>query len=89
MTMKRKRENAYLTVYLALVMTVMISLYLVLIEGVRYNAIRLEAECVAQIGLSSVLAEYHRELLDRYNLFAVDSSYGTAHAGSSNVEQHL
>ena len=89
MTMKRKRENAYLTVYLALVMTVIISLYLVLIEGVRYNAIRLEAECVTEIGLSSVLAEYHRELLDRYNLFAVDSSYGTAHAGSSNVEQHL
>ena len=84
-----KKENGYLTVYLALVMTVMLSLYLVLIEGVRSNAIRLEAECVADIGLNSVLAEYHRELLNRYNIFAVDSSYGTAHAGSSNVEQHL
>ena len=89
MTMKREKENGYLTVYLALVLTIMLSLYLVLIEGVRSNAIRLEAECVADIGLNSVLAEYHRELLNRYNLFAVDSSYGTAHAGSSNVEQHL
>lgn len=89
MIMNREKENGYLTVYLTLVLTVMLSLYLVLIEGVRSSAIRLEAECVADIGLNSVLAEYHRELLNRYNLFAVDSSYGTAHAGNSNVEEHL
>lgn len=87
--MKREKQNGYLTVYLALVLAVMLSLYLALIEGVRSNAIRLEAECVTDIGLNSVMAEYHRELLNRYNLFAVDSSYGTARAGSSNVEQHL
>ena len=84
--MKREKQNGYLTVYLALVLAVMLSLYLALIEGVRSNAIRLEAECVTDIGLNSVMAEYHRELLNRYNLFAVDSSYGTARAGSSNVE---
>lgn len=89
MNMKREKENGYLTVYLTLVLTVMLSLYLVLIEGVRSNAIRLEAECVTDIGLNSVMAEYHRELLRQYNLFAVDSSYGTAHAGTGNVEQHL
>ena len=87
--MKREKQNGYLTVYLALVLAVMLSLYLALIEGVRSNAIRLEAECVTDIGLNSVMAEYHRELLNRYNFFAVDSSYGTARAGSSNVEQHL
>ena len=89
MNMKSEKENGYLTVYLALVLTVMLSLHLVLIEGVRSSAIRLEAECVTEIGLNSVMAEYHRELLNRYNLFAVDSSYGTAHAGTGNVEQRL
>ncbi|MBR1930859.1 MAG: hypothetical protein IJ833_05205 [Lachnospiraceae bacterium] len=41
------------------------------------------------IGMNSILAEYHRELLERYNLFAIDSSYGTVNAGSANVMTHL
>lgn len=79
----------YLTVYLALIMTILLSLYLALIEGARSNAIRLEAEIITDIGMNSVLAEYHRELYRQYNLFAIDTSYGTAQAGRSNVEAHL
>ncbi len=78
-----------MTVYLTLIMTLILSLYLALIEGVRSNAIRLETECVMDIGLNSVLAEYHRELYRQYNLFAIDSSYGTPQAGKTNVERHL
>lgn len=88
----RRREqgvSGYLTVYLSLIMAVLLSLFLALVEGVRSNAIRMETECVTEIGLSSVLAEYHRELLNQYNLFAVDSSYGTTTAGYENVKQHL
>lgn len=81
--------GGYLTVYLALVLAVLLSLYLALIEGARSGAMRLEAECVMDIGLNSVLAEYHRELFDRYNLFVLDSSYGTTQVGSVNVEGHL
>ncbi len=81
--------SAYLTVYLALVLTVLLSLFFALIEGARSNAIRLESECVMDIGMNSILAEYHRELLAQYNLFAVDSSYGTDVTGSTNVAEHL
>lgn len=86
---KPQMNQGYLTVYLALIMTVLLSLYLALIEGARSNAIRLEAECIADIGLNSVLAEYHRELYKQYNLFAIDTSYGTNYATSGNVEKHL
>ncbi|MBQ2804007.1 MAG: hypothetical protein IJF07_08935 [Lachnospiraceae bacterium] len=86
---KGKNCHAYLTVYLALTMTVILSLCLALIEGVRSNAIRMEAECVMDIGLNSILAEYHRELFGQYNLLAIDSSYGTFRSGSGNVERHL
>lgn len=85
----KEKVSAYLTVYLALVMSVLLSLCLVLIEGARSNAIRLESECVVDIALNSVLAEYHRELFRRYNLFAIDSSYGTPHASIDNTEWHL
>lgn len=86
---KTVKAQGYLTVYLALTMAVMLSLYLALIEGVRMNAIKMEAEIVADIGLNSVLAEYHRELYRQYNLFAIDTSYGTPFAGKENVEGHL
>lgn len=84
-----KRENGYLTVYMALCLTVILSLCLTLIEGVRKNGGAMEAACVADIGMQSVLAEYHRELFSQYNLFAVDSSYGTQRYGSDNTEAHL
>ena len=84
-----QRQNAYLTVYLALCLSVILSLFLTLLDGVRRNGARLEAECVTDIGLQSILAEYHRELMKQYNLFAIDSSYGTAACGKSNTEAHL
>ena len=51
-----KSVRAYLTVYLSLTMSVLLSLCLALIEGVRSNAIRLEAECIMDIGMDSILA---------------------------------
>lgn len=68
--------EAYLTVYLTLTLTILLSLFLTLTEGIRKNTTFLEAECVTDIGLNSIFAEYHRELLSQYNLFAIDSSYG-------------
>lgn len=73
---RERPRNAYLTVTLALCLAVILSLFLTLIDGVRRNGARLEAECVTDIGLQSIMAEYHRELMKQYNLFAIDSSYG-------------
>lgn len=84
-----RRENGYLTVYMALCLTVILSLCLTLIEGARKNGGAMEASCVADIGMQSVLAEYHRKLFDQYNLFAIDSSYGAQEHGSYHTEAHL
>lgn len=94
MTKRRKgRESVgtpgYLTVYAALTLTVMISLCLVLIEGIRRHTIAFETECVMDIGMDSVLAEYHRMLLERYGLLMVDTSYGTDYPSFYNTEWHL
>lgn len=94
MTKRRKgRESVgtpgYLTVYAALTLTVMISLCLVLIEGIRRHTIAFETECVMDIGMDSVLAEYHRMLLERYGLLMVDTSYGTDYPSFYNTERHL
>lgn len=89
----RKREcgclKGYLTIYISLTMTVMLSLCLTLIEGVRRNTIRMEAECVMDIALNSILAEYHKELFVQYNLFYIDSSYGSTYPSYYNTEARL
>ncbi|MCH5340783.1 MAG: hypothetical protein J1E01_04910 [Acetatifactor sp.] len=84
-----KGQNGYLTVYMALCIGVILSLCLTLIEGARRSGAAMEAACVADIGIQSVFAEYHRQLLEQYNLFAIDSSYGTASPGPYNTEARL
>lgn len=84
-----RRDNAYLTVYLALCLAVILSLCLVLIDGARRGGAAVEAACAAEMGMQNIMAEYHRELLNRFNLFAIDSSYGTNVCGRKNTEAHL
>ncbi|MBR4085839.1 MAG: hypothetical protein IKK33_16300 [Lachnospiraceae bacterium] len=85
----KKRQGGYLTIYVALSLTAMLSLCLTIIEGARENSIRWEAECIMDVGMNSVLAEYHRELLNQYNLFYIDSSYGSAYPSYYNTEARL
>lgn len=87
--MRFKNPSGYLTVYVALTLTVMLSLCLALIEGVRRHTIAFETECVMDIGMDSVLAEYHRVLLQRYGILMIDTSYGTDYPSYYNTQQHL
>ena len=82
-------RKGYITVFLTLSLTLILSLVFTVIEGARISAIRMKFECVADIGMNSVLAEYHRELLEQYDLLFVDMSYGGSHAGIKNTEAHL
>lgn len=75
---QNKRINYYegaISVYLCLMLTVVISIVLVLIEGARLSAMRVQLECASDMAIDSCLAEYHKELFDRYGVFFIDSSY--------------
>lgn len=74
---------------MSLTLALVLALCLALVEGVRQNTLYLETECVTDMGMNSVLAEYHRELQERYNLFFIDSSYGTDYPSYYNTEAHL
>ncbi|MDE7429851.1 MAG: hypothetical protein K2N00_11435, partial [Lachnospiraceae bacterium] len=82
-------RRGYITVFLSLSLTLILSLVFTVIEGARISAIRMKFECVADIGMNSVLAEYHRELLKQYELLFVDMSYGGSHPEIANTEAHL
>lgn len=84
-----RKKGGYLTVYLSLSLSLILSFILTVVEGARLHTVRMEAECIADIGMNSVLAEFHRELLEQYDLLFVDMSYGTSLAAIENSSEHL
>lgn len=78
-----------ITVFLSLMLTIILSLVLTVVEGARMSAIRMKFSCASDIGMNSVLAEYHRELLKQYDLLFVDMSYGGNHPSIASTEAHL
>ncbi len=81
--------NGYLTVFLSLMLTLLLSVILGLVGGATQNLEKLRFECAADIAMNSVLGEFHRELLEQYDLFFVDISYHTGHGLIANVEEHV
>lgn len=84
-----KSKEGYLTVYLALSLGVILSLILALTETARVSAMRMKIECSADTACTSLLAEYHRQLLEQYDLFYIDTSYGTSTPAYANTTAHL
>ncbi len=88
-SMKNRSLKGYITVYLSLSLSVLLTLILMLLQGAAIKTIRFKTECVMDIGLESIFAEYHRELLKQYGLLFIDSSYGTAVADSEKTKGRL
>lgn len=82
-------RGGYITIYLSLVTGILLSFLLVVIEGVRMHTIRTQTECVMDMAMDSALAEYHRELLEQYDLFFIDMSYGGGSPSYGNTETHI
>ncbi len=96
MSLKRSEEipvrssaKAYLTVFLSLSIMIILSLILALYQGARIGAVRMKAECVADISMNSCLGEYSRALYDQYGLLMVDMAYGTGKGSVKKMEEHL
>ena len=84
-----KAKKGEITVFLSLVLVILISILCSVIEAARTNGIQFQTECVADMAIQSALAEYNRELLEQYDLFFVDTGYGTKETGYILLEEHL
>ena len=78
-----------ITVVLSLVIAVIMSLFVTMLEGVRVSAIWGKSNVVAQVGMESIFGEFHRELLDQYELFYIDTSYLGDAGGIENTISNL
>lgn len=84
-----RAQKGEITVFLALVLTILLSVLFTVIEAARNNAIQFQTECAADMAVQSALAEYNREMLEQYELFFIETGYGTKEAGYILLEQHL
>ncbi|MCR4740514.1 MAG: DUF5702 domain-containing protein [Lachnospiraceae bacterium] len=87
--MRRYRYRGEITVFLSLILSVLIILICALIESTRLEAIRYEIELNTDIAIRSCFAEYSQLLLNRYDLFYIDTSYRTGESDRDNLRQHL
>lgn len=78
-----------ITIYLAMSLAALLSLYLVLMRGAALGAARMQMDSVCHIAQNAALAEFHSELHNRYDLFMTDTSYGGPGGGNEIFEQHL
>ncbi len=86
---KSRRVGGYITIYLVLTLVSLLTLYMVLIGGARIGAARMQMESVSRISQNAALAEFHKELHSRYDLFFTDTSYGGPGGGNEIFAQHL
>ena len=85
----RKETDGSITIYLAMSLAALLSLYLVLMCGAGLGAARMQMDSVSHIAQNAALAEFHGELHSRYDLFMVDTSYGGPGGGNEIFGQHL
>ena len=82
-------KKGTITVFLSLILTIILSLVSAVIESVRVSAIRSRIEMCADMGLYSIFAEYNRELLKSYDLYFIDTSYGSSTPSLTKTGEHL
>ena len=82
--MKRCYGKGTISVFLSLVSVLFLSLLCTAEESARIEGCRAKAAAALDMGMFSVMGEFERELLERYDVFFLD---GAAGSGSFNQDQ--
>ena len=81
--------KGYLTVFLAMSLSLLSGFILLLTGSAIRNAEKVRFECAVDTGMNAVLSEYHIALFERYGLIYVDASYLGRQPSILNVKQRL
>ena len=61
---------------------------IILNEGARISATRMKALCAADVGISSTLSEYNKDLFEQYDLLMTDMTYAGGGSGTPEAVRH-
>ncbi|MDF2908673.1 MAG: hypothetical protein K0R34_3994, partial [Herbinix sp.] len=82
-------ESGVITVYLALILLLIISLVFTIIEGARVNTARVFAERALTTAMDSVWAEYYKPLWEEYHIFGYAAGTGSNSEKAEGMEEKL
>ena len=74
--MRRWRKGG-VTIFVSLMMAVLLGFLQICLQSAQNALRRSQTEEALELAEASVLSEYHRELLERYDVFYLDLSYGS------------
>ena len=84
-----KEMRGSITVFLALILSLLLSLVCTSIESVRMASARTQILNSMDIGLYSVFGQYDKKLLEDYDLFALDGSMGGGQLNLAKICDNL
>lgn len=73
---EKRAYRGSMTVFFSVLTVLFLALISAMAESVRVQGARAKAVSVLDLGIFSVLGEYERDLLEEYEVFGVDASYG-------------
>ena len=85
----KKMVNGEITAFLSLVFLLLLSLTGAVLESASIQLLKNEKRADAGRAAESVFAEYQRELLEEYDIFAVETGYESGTVSASNILNRL
>ncbi len=82
--MDRKGLKGSITVFLSLACILFLALICASVESARVQGARAQAANITGMGSFSLLGEFEKELLEKYDIFSLDGTYGN---GSFQIEK--
>ncbi|MDO5344739.1 MAG: DUF5702 domain-containing protein [Lachnospiraceae bacterium] len=87
--MKRYGAKGTITVFFSLISILFLSLICTSIESARVQGARAQTANITDMGNYSVFSEYEKQLLEDYEIFAVDAAYGTGDFDIGRINDRL
>ena len=83
------KTNGVITVYLALILLLILSLVFTVIEGARVSTAKVYAERALSTAMDSVWAEYYDPLWKEYHIFGYSAGEGSSNDKAERMEDKL
>lgn len=87
--MKRYEKKGAITVFLSLIGALFLSLLCTAVESARVQGSRAKASAALDMGLFSVMGEFERELLEKYDVFFLDGAAGSGSYSADRINDSL
>lgn len=84
-----RKEKGSITVFLSLICMLFLALICTAVESARVQGAKAQTANITGMGNFSVLGEFEKGLLDEYEIFSLDGSYGKGSFSVDEVNNHL